>query len=251
MAKNFYEGISANTGFRQYEDPEEQFYADLVARRAQIVEAQGISDELRTNIAVCGLPDLDIPAASSLQNFDDTLQAELDRLDDLADLENYETTALNLTIKDGAWFTPVAVEDVSHENVGEEATRAIDGDNGTWWQSDAAGLRVITFEVRGYPKRFERIRLRISNAGEGRTQLQDVTIRAAQNVSQIGDPSTIVDAGVDFVYSGSAWMEHVFTSPVFAKRYVRLESSLSLHADPDQLRIREIHVRVGVTNHNK
>ncbi len=253
MAKTFYEQAGGNTLYRTYEDPEEITYVELAEDRAKIEEVQGDSDAVRAEMALCrfmGINAVGDDETEILADFDTQLEDGLDIIKDLQDLENYETSQLNLTIKDGAWVVPIAIESVSHENPGEEAILAIDGNNGTWWQSDDASSnpRTIVFDVQDYPKRFEGFRLRISNANEDRAEIQDVTIKSSRNINNIDNAENIVATGIDFVYDGDSWMQYDFVKNL--KRYIKLEIPASLHADPDQIRIREIQVRVGVTNHN-
>lgn len=253
MAKLFYQ-LGGPGQLNIYDDPQQILQTDLENTRDVLAELLSLSDLTREALAQGGVPALGIPGSfESLSQFDDYLSDERDRILDVLDYFGYETRVENLTVRDAAWYTPEAIESVSHENVGEEASNAIDGDFGTWWQSDDASgnPRTIVFRVRSYPKKFMGFRLRISNAGEGRVQLQDVTIKSSGALAMIDDPGNVVEAGVDFAHDGDAWMEYNFAMGAGGRRYLKLEIPASLHADPDQIRIREIEVRVGITNHDK
>lgn len=247
MAKLYYQPIQANTKLHVYEDPQELVYTELQAERNALLEVQGDSDALRTEMALGGLPGLGIPRAENLQEFDDAVQEELDRVLDILDYENYGVRVENLTVKDGAWFLPEALEDFSSENVGEEAVRAIDGTNNTWWET-VDTTPFITVRVRSYKKSFNRIRLR-STSGDLRAQLQNVDVRIANSLGLIDDPGNLVGT-FSFTYAGNAWIEVAFPSKK-GGRYLKLDGFTSLHADPSQIRVREVGLFAIVSNHNK
>ena len=121
----------------------------------------------------------------------------------------------------------------------------IDGDNQTYWQSPTSGVRSIIFQVRDYPKRLEGIRLRTPQADD-RSQIQDVTIKAARNLATIDEAGNIVASGVDFTYVDSAWSEYAFVAN--RKRYLKLEFATSIAGN--NVRIRSLEVRVGVTTYD-
>lgn len=250
MARFWYQLSGDPDVFNVYADPTTLDRADMEAYRDFLLEVQGASDAIRIELAMGSLNAVPgIGPQQSLQDFDDLVQDELDRYLDILDYYDYDTRQQTLTVRDGAWITPIAIESVSHENVGEEATLAIDGDFGTWWQSDASGTREIVFELRSYPKKIERLRVR-APASDLRAQLQGVTIKAAKNINMIDDPRNWLDTDIDLTYTGNIWLEHTLTTPKFNARFMKLECATSLFvANPEQVRIREIEVRVGTRNH--
>lgn len=253
MAKLYYQ-LGGPGQINVYDDPQVLSQNDLIGQRDALSEILGLSDVFRSALAQSGIPFFGIPGGhNTLADFDDFINEELDRLNDVLDYFSYSSRVEELTVRDNAWFTPEAVVDVSHEEVGNEAVNAIDGDFGTWWQSNEGGTdpRTITFRVRSYSKKIEGIRLRISNPGEDRAELQDVTIRASKALAMIDDPGNVFASGIDFSHDGDAWMEHIFASPAHGKRFIKLDIPSSLHSNPDHVRIREIEVRVGTTAHNK
>lgn len=249
MAKLFYQ--NAGAGFLNvYEDPLLEDEAALTALLPQLQEVQALSDSLRGVIAQGGIPQLGLASAGSLEAFDDALVDEIERVQDILDYFSYETRVENLTVRDGLWITPVALESVSDENVGEEGVLAVDQDFGTWWQSDASGLRSIVFRVRDHRKMVEGLRLRCPSTDE-RCQLQGVTVRGAAALALIDDPGNVLDTNVDFTYAGNIWIEHTLAQKK-RLRYLKLDVSQSLESSgTDSLRIREIEVRAGITNHYK
>lgn len=250
MAKLWYQ-LGGPGQINVYSDPQVLNQANLQTELATFQAIQGLDDQFRTWIASSGLAAAGIPGGfPDLQSFDDFLDDEVDRLADVLDYFDYEARQESITVRDGDWFVPEAVESVSDEFNENVAARSIDGDNATWWQSNATGERSIVYRVRSYRKRMSEIRLRISGAGEGRTQLQGLTVRASAALGQIDAPGNVMASGVDLSHDGDAWLEVAFASPKRA-RFIKLETSGSLHSNPDQVRIREIQVRVGVTNHDK
>lgn len=255
MARLYYHPINGGDDIEVYDDPQILNKADLELQRDALLDVQGLTDELRTLIASNGLASIGLPSfagqADPLSMFDDYVQDELDRLLDVLDYFDYTTSSARISIAEHQWITPIAIESVSDENVGEEATLAIDEDFGTWWQSDAVGTREIVFELRGYPKKIEQVRLR-APVSDLRAQLQGVTIKAAKALAMIDAPGNVLDTDVDFTYVDNIWLEHVLTTPKFNARYIKLEVATSLHvANPEQVRIREIEVRVGTRNHER
>lgn len=230
-----------------WRDPIVILEADLQAQLPVLQELRALSDEARVQIAASGLPTLGIQAQPDLESLDDFLDTEIDRIRDVLDYFNdYSVVTAEIpTAFEGAWYTPEAVESFTDDD-GNVAANAIDDNLGTFWQSVSSGPRQITVRLRDYRKRMERIRLRVPSAGM-REELQDVTIRIATMLPALDLPQNIVDTGVDFDYAGNAWVEHTFSTPVYA-RYLRLETAGSSQGDP--IRIREMDIWVGVQPHN-
>lgn len=249
MAKIYWQLAGGGTLLRVYQDPEEAEQADVSGRLLIMQEIRGLSDGTRTLWAQVGVPQIGIGVFPSLQDFDDLLDTEIDRLSDILDYYDYDARDETLVVRDGAWFTPVAVESVTDENSGEEAVKAIDGDFTQWWQSDAAGERKIVFRIRDYNKRLTGLRLR-TTAGDERTWLRAATISVSGAIGAIDDPDRIASSNVDFDYDGDAWMEHTLASPMTGK-YLQIAVSTSAFSNSDQVRIREIEVRVGTLGHDK
>ena len=250
MAKLFYQNAGGGN-LNVYDDPQVLVQSDLQAQDTALDEIIALSDTLRTFLAQGGIPGLGIPGGfSDLASFDSYLEDESERIKDILDYFDYGTRVENLTVRDGEWVVPEALESVSDEAPGEEGTKSIDGDNGTWWQSNASGTRTIVFRVKSYKKKFEQIRLRISNANEDRAELQNVTVKAAAALVNIDDAGNTIGTGVNFDHGGDNWMEYVFPTKKRA-RYLKLEIPGSLHSNPDQVRIREIQVFTGIHNHDK
>lgn len=252
MAKLFYQlGGGGGTLLNVYDSPQVLVQSDLQNSRDVLQEITTLTDATRLALAQGGIPSLGIPGGfQSLTDFDTYLDDELERYLDILDYFSYESTVENLTVRDAAWFLPEALESVSAEEVGAEGALSIDNDNGTWWQSDASGTRTIVFRVRSHQKKIEGLRLRVSNASEGRAQLQNVTIKASAALATIDNVDNVQATGVNFTWGGSNWIEYTFPTAKTG-RYLKLEVPSSLHSNPDQVRIREINVRVGIINHDK
>ncbi len=263
MANRYYDPINGGVDLQIWKDPQVLSRADLEAERDTLLSVQGLSDALRTTIAQSGLSAIGLPSfagsETTLADFDSYIDDELDRLRDTLDVFDYESGSASISIRTGDWFLPEAVEDVSAEESGNEAGFAIDAVGGgdpdpndplssTFWQSNAAGLRVITFRLRSYTKRVEGIRLR-TNAGDARSQLQGLTVKASNSLNLIDDPSNTQVTGVNVDDLTAPWYQIDFVKA--RCRYIRLECSTSAHTNPDHVRIRTIQARVGIINHDK
>lgn len=247
MAKLWYEPKVGGTELHTWNDPQVLVQADIVDQQAAFAEVRTLGPELRTALANSGIPGLGVSGGwPDLESFDAYLEDEDDRLNDLLDYFAYDSRVENLTVRDGDWFVPQAIEAFSAENVGEEAVLSVDGNNGTWWQTNGAGD--ITFLVRDYRKMLTGLRLR-TTSGDLRAQIQGVDISASPGPNGVDDPTNLLDSGINFTYGGNAWMEHTFSSKKRA-RYLKLVIPGSLNG-AGHVRIREINIRVGITNHDK
>ncbi len=267
MAKLMYNPINGGTAIEKYDDPTVDQKVDLEATRNDLMTLAGLADEIREDIARSGIT-LNLSGSSfppfpgsvdetALEQFDAALASEYDRVRDVLDAFDYDKGPApigNVALND--LFLPIAVEDVSDEAVGNEAVFAIDAVGGgspdpndplntTYWLSSTPGLRIITFQIRDYPKKLEGIRLK-TNSTDDRALLQDLTVKAAKVVGQLD--ANIVASGVNLDDS-AGWFDIAFTKQ--NARFVRLECSESLFSTPDVLRIRSIQALVGITNHDK
>lgn len=208
------------------------------ARRAEIVEIQAVNDTIRTLLATC--------AQTDLATFDDALAQELDDLDDRLDYYDYELVPISIEERDGAWFSPVAVTDFGDEDPGFPASNTIDGDNGTQWRHDVLHTpHFITWELRAYPKKVTKMRLRYGAGENIRERLTNITIKASKALSKIDDPSSVRATGINPTWpvgQGNIWFEIDWPSAVARARFIKLEFE-SEHGN-NAARIREIEFRV-------
>ena len=250
MAKQFYQ--LSGSDLLVWDDPQNiTTQAEIQALIDALIPFQSLPDDSRTKINESG----GVATAGvqggfpSLQDFDDALTDEIERLQDIRDYYDYEAKQETLgNVRDGDWFIPEAVEAFSSELVGSEATLAIDGDNATGWEA-ADEPASITFRLRSYRKNVESIRLWIPN-NTLKTELQGLDISAAQSLSQIDEPSNVVASGLNLAHTpGTAFQVVPFD---FKKRcrYIKLSITGSNHAQ-NSIMIRSIEARVVVFNHDK
>lgn len=250
MAKQFYQ-LVGGTELVSWDDPANlSDEASVQSLIDGLKPFQDLPDASRALLAYTGLPQLGIAGGwPDLASFDDVLDDEVDRLEDLRDYFSYDSKQETIgNVRDGAWFEPEAVEAFSAEQVGNEAALAIDGDNSTGWIG-GAGAQSITFRLRSYRKNVESVRLWIPN-NTLKAELQGLTIRAAEALSQIDNPSNVMNATpFDLTFSGSAWQ----TVPFDRKkrcRYIKLDIAGSTHASNESM-VRAIEARVVTFNHEK
>lgn len=256
MGKRLYELKVSGTELHITDDPQILLVSELGTSLPDLKDVRADSDTLRAALAVHGLslPGATISSGLALADFDDALDDEIERLSDISDYPGYSTRVENLTVLDGEWVLPAAVDSFHDERVGEEAILSIDGINSTWWEADAAGSSIV-WQIKptdvglpnGYVKRYTKIRLR-STSGDQRAQLQGVEIRLANALGNIDDADSLRGTNVNFTHAGNDWIEFVFTSPRNA-RFLKLDGFASLHAT--DIRIREVQLFAITQNHDK
>ncbi len=168
-------------------------------------------------------------------------QQDVDTAHDILDFFDYEKTTINLSVADGAWFTPEAVEMVCGEEVGNEAALMIDGNNTTYWQHDADEAHQVDLRLRNYSKKMTGLRIRRQT--NERSALNNLDIYVASSLGGLDNPEQLAISGVTLSVDND-WNEIVFPSPARGK-YIRLSGFGSAHAG-NEVRIREIEARVIV-----
>ena len=242
MPIRFYQPIGSPVDqFNLFIDPQQFTEAADNARLTDITTTQGLNDTLRTLVALGS-------GFASLGDFDTALELEeweiRDRLDYYAD---YDNRVENITVRDGAWYTPEAIEDFCGEHATNVAANSVDGDNNTIWQHFQDHQHFITYRLRGYPKKITRIRFRYGSAEPARERLNNLTVRASRDISQILEPSNELetDLNISWPTPGGVWVEHTLATPKSNARYIRLETAdTDDTAQPNALQIREFAVRV-------
>lgn len=207
------------------------------ARITVITEIQNLSQAARESLA---------GGVDNLAAFDTALENEEFDIRDRLDYYAYDTRAENLTVADGAWFTPEAVEAFCGERVNNEATNSIDGDNGTVWQHFVDEAHSITYRLRSYPKKITKVRFRYNLAEPPREQLSNLNIRASRALSQIDEVGNLLDSGLNITWpvgQGATWVEHTLTTPKTNARYVKLDGFGSADGS-NHAQIREFQVWV-------
>jgi len=237
MPIRFYRPQNAGTELDLYIDPQTFVKVDDDARILKLVELQSLSDSVRADVAMC----YDFP---DLASFDTALQEESDMLKDRVDYYAYDNRTENFSVRDGAWFTPEAIESFCGETGTNVATNSIDGDNGTSWRHAVNETHHIVYRIRSYPKKISKIRFRYNTAEPVTEQLANITVRAAQNLRKIDDAANLLESGITIVWTGlgGTWVEHVLASKKSNARYIKLEFT-SAHAT-NTAQVREFQVRV-------
>ena len=239
MAVRYYEPKSAGAELQPQADPKVFVKADLEAELAEILILQGFDVAVRERLAGC-------TGYQDLQSYDDFLESERWRLKDLIDFFDYTEDSINITKKDGAWFSPIAIEDFCAERVGDEAVNAIDGNTATFWQDNTEHTHQITFQLRDYPKKISKIRIYIGT--NVRAQLDDITIQVANSVPGLDDPNNEHLTNFTPSWVVDSWNEIVFTTKATG-RYIRLTGFGSANS-LNQVRIREIEAWVETQNYD-
>lgn len=225
--KRFYEPQSGDLAL--WKDPGLYVKVDLEAELAALEELIALSPEARA----LANGELD------REDWDEWSDQQRTRLKDLIDFFDYENKNLSLNVKDGADFTPVAVESFCGEEVGQEADLTIDGLNNTFWEHREDHVHDIVWQLRDYKKRMESLEVRIGSSV--RNLLTGVDIYIADNIPALSQPNRLVASGVDFVVPNS-W-ETVDFGSKWNGKWIRFANFGSQHAS-NEIRIQEIKVRV-------
>lgn len=236
--KQWYEHISGNTEMNLIQDPLVFDKTDDIAKLAVITEFQALSITARTEIA-----DAD---GQSLAEFDDELEKEGWKLNARLLFYDFPTRVLNLTIKDGDWFTPEAVETSCGASGGNAAANSIDENNTTFWRHAVDEQHSITYRLREFPLKISKIRFRYNTSEPVNEQLDTLTIRASRALGKIDDAGSLIESGLNITWptgAGSTWVEHTLASKKVSVRYIKLEEFGSAHAS-NTIQIREFAVFV-------
>lgn len=235
----WYEPKEASTKLTVIRDRFQFVKADDEARLAVIVDLQGLTDETRTVLAN--------DEGLSLAEYDGELEEEEYNIRDRLDYYTYPTRVENLTVADGEWFTPDSVNSFCGETAPNVATRCIDGDDNTFWRHATDETHILTFQLRDYPKKIERIRFRYGAGESARERLNDITVKAAKGLANLDNPENTLETGINIVWptgAGLTWVEHTLASKKIKARYIRIEIGNTDNAQ-NQAQIREFQVWVG------
>lgn len=233
MARRYYERISAGAELQLWSDPRTFVKADLEAEVAELEVIMAYPDEIRERLAGCN-------GFQTLDDYDDHLDDLWNQNKDILDFFDYDAGTVNITIREGAWFLPIAVEDVSGEDVGNEAALAIDGDNGTFWQHSVDQPHQITFRLRDHNKRISKLRFRRNT--NARSELTNLTVQIAKSIPGLDNPNNLALENFTPTWVDSDWTEVVLTSKQFGK-YIRL-TGFGSNNNNNEARIREIEAWV-------
>lgn len=202
-----------------------------------ITEKQGLSDATRATLT----------GGLSLAEYDDLLEEQSDILLDRLDYYTYDTIVKSRTVADGKWFSPDSVNSFCGETAPNVATRCIDGDDNTFWRHATDETHILTFKLRDYPKKIERIRFRYGAGESARERLNDITVKAAKGLANLDNVENTLETGINITWptgAGLTWVEHTLASKKLKARYVKLEIGNTDNGS-NQAQIREFQVWVG------
>lgn len=232
MPIRFYQPFDGGAKLRLYIDPQEFDQVTDQADHDLVVEKQQSSDELRTQLAIA-------EGFNSLEQYDTFLEDKRWELADRLDYYGYANRDEVITVRDGAWFIPEAVEAICGEEPGSEAANMIDGNNATFWEHFTDEQHSIDLRVRDYRKRMTKIRIRID--ANTRSKLTGIDVYAANVIGGLDLPSNQV------VFDAALTVEQAWNEVEFSQsknvRYLRISGFGSQHPG-NEVRIRMIEVWV-------
>lgn len=230
MAKRFYSEVEAGTDLGIFDDPGIFNKTTDLGLLADVEEIQALADSIRTLLATC--------AGISLADYDTILADKFDMLSERLDYYDYSTVVKNTTVMDGAWFTPILVDSFCGEDGANVADNSIDGTNNTNWRHNFNHRHSIVYELRGYPKKIEKIRFRYGAGLLNREQLSNLDVRAARELSNIDEPSNLLESGINITWPlvGNVFVEHTLATKKNQGRYIKLEFDTAQGSNDMQMR---------------
>ncbi len=224
MARKYWERVGGNQ-IRFYDEPLDLKKDEVDDRIAELQAILALPDNIKELLAQAN-PGIEDEAA-----FDQIFEDEIEQLADQRDYWDMDQIVENITVVETGFWSPSAaalgpgtIESVSSEQVGFEAIQAIDGVNGTEWQTDAlGGPHEIVFGW-GYKKRFDGIRWRVGAAVGNPQAWEGVSIWIANGLNGLDDPGNLALDNVDIAVVGTLtdpWLEVDFPAKE-SGRYCRI-----------------------------
>lgn len=238
MAKRLWEQLTAGTDIKLWIDPEPYNKTDDEDERDRLQTILDADVAVRTELSDCiGYPDV--------VAFDLVTQDEINAIKDRLDYYDYVTTVVNLTVHEGAWFSPDSIESVLSEDVGNEADKSIDGNTATFFRDSTNHQHVIVFKLRDYPKKVSKIRFYYGAGESARERLNNIDIHASRGLVNIDDAENILETGINLTWTagGGVWVEHTLASKKNKARFIKLVIDDTDNGN-NQCQIREFEVWV-------
>ena len=237
MAVRLYQDVAGGNDLNLFIDPQQFNKTIDTDRIAVITELQGLSDDARIQVALC-------EGSASLADYDTKLQTEEWAIRDRLDYYTlYANRVHNLTVRDGAWFSPDLVDSFCGETGGNVVGLSIDGINSTFWKHSVDETHVVVYKLRDYPKKIGKIRFRYGGSA-AIERLENITVKAAKNVAKIDDAESILETGINPTWPAgpSVWVEHTLALKKPNARYVKLEFETAHSSSTMQIREFEVWV---------
>ncbi len=236
MGTRYYEPVSGD--LKLWSDPATFVRADLEDELAAIEEIMALSDDARAILA---------GSEGLLAAYDQRLEDIKERLANLIDFFDYSNTPVTLNVKDGAWYTPVAVQSFCGEDIGQEAILTIDGQTNTYWQHDVDEQHNIVWQLRDYTKRIAKLEVRVG--GSGRNLLTGLDVYIANTIDGLASTGNRVIEGGSLVVPNS-WEELSWGPSKANGQYIRFADFQSQHAN-NYVRIQEIRAWVVTVEYDE
>lgn len=217
MAKRFYSEVTAGTDLGIFDDPPIYNKTTDETLLALVVEQQALSDNIRTLLAACG--------GRSLEEYDAYLEDRFDELSERIDYYDYTTIVKNITVMDGAWYTPDSVHSFCGETGTDVVGNSIDGANNTVWKHSVNERHSVIYKLRDYPKKISKIRFRYNASEPVIERLSNLDVHAAKHPANLDDPENILETGINIIWptgQGATWVEHTLATKKNRATYIKL-----------------------------
>lgn len=228
--RRFYEPVSGDLTL--WADPKDFVKEDLEEEVLELEFLMAQGDPVRERLGNCA-------GFQTLEQYDAYLGSEWSRKKDIIDFFDYLNTTLELTVKDGTWFTPIAVESVCGEDVGHEAIYTIDGETNTYWEHDDDEEHEIIWKLRDYKKRISKLRVRVGSSS--RNLLTGLDVYVASTIGGVFSENNKFAEDISFIINNT-WTEIPFSSKANGI-YIRFANFKSSQPD-NWVRIQEIEAFV-------
>ena len=233
MAVRLYQDVVGGNDLNLFIDPQ-AFNKTIDTNQLSIItELQSLSDDARTEFALC-------KGSGSLVDFDSQLQDEEWEIRDRLDYYSlYSNRVQNITVRDGAWFTPDSVDSFCGESGANVVGNSIDGSNSTFWRHSVDERHSVIYLLRGYPKKVSKIRFRYNSTEPVTEQLSNLDVHAAKNLVNIDDAENILETGINIAWpvgQGSVFVEHTLAQKKNKARYIKLLFDTAHASNTSQIR---------------
>lgn len=217
MPSRWYQPQSASTELNLFIDPTLYIETEDEDNLADLQSLQACDDFVRQQLA-------EFSIFPTLETYDADIQDQVHDIQDRLDYYSYDTRVQNLTVADGAWYSPIAVESVLGEDLGDEAVDSINGNQSDFWRDSTNHQHEIIYELRGYPKKISKIRFFYGSGESARERLNNMDVHAARSVVNLDEPENILETGINISWPtpGGVWVEHTLASKKNKARFIKL-----------------------------
>ena len=166
------------------------------------------------------------------------LQDEADTINARLMFYGMPNTTVNLTVREGDWFSPDSVNSFCGETSPNVATNSIDANTATHWRHVLNERHSIVYKMRDFAVRIERIRFFYNTSLPVNEQLTNLDVHMAKELANIDDAANILETGLNITWpgTGGVWVEHTLATPKASAVYIKLLFDTASAVNTGQIR---------------